>query len=439
MRSGDSGMRDGSSQRDGRAAFRQKRERKGKQARALPSWLHHSAVATRRAGASVLGLIAAPRSRHCLNLDDYILAGRKYLPRALFAYISGSAGDGNALARNRAAFERWTLVPRMLRGVSERSARTILFDRLYAMPVGVAPLGAAAVIGYDADLAMAGAAKDANVPYMLSANSVTPMEDVIRVNPDAWFAAYLPSDQATIDAMIARIARAGYGTLVITVDVPVAARREAEARARYTMPLRLSLPLVFDLITHPRWLGGSFLKALLTRGVPRIENVLPDGGPSIFAKNIGAIGGADAFAWKHIQAIRAAWSGTLILKGILSPADAVMARDLGCEGIVVSNHGARLFDSVPAPLDMLPEIRAACPELTILLDGGVRRAGDVLKAIALGADGVLIGRPFFMATILGGRKGLLTAIRLVADELARDMGFLGILSPREIREGRLRQ
>ncbi|WP_025733596.1 alpha-hydroxy acid oxidase [Carnimonas nigrificans] len=369
-----------------------------------------------------------------LNLDDYSAAAQRLLPRALFAYVSGSAGDGETLAANRDAFKQWALIPQQLRGVASRSAAIELLGQRFAMPIGVSAFGAAAVLGYNADIAMAAAAYNANVPYQLSANSITPMEEVIKVNPEAWFAAYLPDDAALIRGVVERVSNAGFKTLVITVDVPVAARREPETRAGYAMPFKASARLGFDMLRHPRWVLSRFTRTLLRRGIPHIENVTPQRGPSIFASNTGSIGGAANFNWDNIRAIRAQWPGKLLLKGILSERDALTAQEIGVDGVIVSNHGARLSDSSITPLEALPNIRAACPELTVLLDGGVRRAGDALKAIALGADGVMIGRPLFYATILGGRRGLVHALHLLSAELDREMGFHGLLNVNEVRE-----
>ncbi|WP_342627737.1 alpha-hydroxy acid oxidase [Nguyenibacter vanlangensis] len=371
------------------------------------------------------------------NLHDYAPVARRRLPRALYAYVAGAAGDGRALEANRAAFARWCLIPHVLRGVAGRRADATILGRAYAMPVGISAFGAAGVIRHDADRAMARAARAAGVPYQLSANSITPMEEVIADNPDAWFAAYLPGDASAIARMVARVARAGFGTLVVTVDLPVAARREDEARAGYAMPLRPSARLGLDMLVHPRWVLGQMGRTLLKRGVPHIENIAPGRGPSIFARDVGAVGGAADFNWDSVRAIRRLWGGKLVLKGILAATDALHARDIGVDGIIVSNHGARLSDTVIAPLEALPAIRAACPDMTILLDGGVRRAGDAITAIALGADGVMIGRPFFFATILGGQAGLAHAIGLVAGELDREMAFLGLLDLKESRDGRL--
>ncbi|MGJ8516091.1 alpha-hydroxy acid oxidase [Carnimonas bestiolae] len=373
-----------------------------------------------------------------LNLDDYSAAARRLLPRALYAYVSGSAGDGTALAANRNAFKQWALVPRQLRGVGSRSATTQLLGQHFDMPIGISAFGAAAVLGYNADIAMAAAAYSAKVPYQLSANSITPMEEVIKVNPEAWFAAYLPDDATLISNAVERVKSAGFKTLVITVDVPVAARREPETRAGYAMPFKASARLGLDMLCHPRWVLSRFVRTLLRRGIPHIENVTHQRGPSIFASSAGSVGGAANFNWDNIRAIRAQWPGKLLLKGILSDRDAVMAQEIGVDGVIVSNHGARLSDAAIAPLEALPSIRAACPELTVLLDGGVRRAGDALKAIALGADGVMIGRPLFYATILGGQRGLAHALQLLSTELDREMGFHGLLSVDEVRQqGRL--
>ncbi len=371
-------------------------------------------------------------ARAFLSLADYAPAARRLLPNALYGYISSSAGGGVSLDHNMAAFRRWSLMPRVLRGVAGRDTGVTLFGHRYAAPIGIAPFGAAAVIGFDADRAMARAARRANVPYLLSANSITPMEEVIAENPEAWFAAYFPSDRSVIDAMLARIGRAGFKVLVITVDVPVANPREGERRAHYTMPIRVTPRLAFDMAIHPRWLLGRFARTIAKRGLPRISNITATPGPTIFSRTHGTVGGAEAFDWDTLRAIRSAWPGRLVLKGVLSPDDAVLARGCGVDGLVVSNHGARMIDSVIAPIEAIAAIRAACPDMMLLLDSGVRRSGDVFKAIALGADAVLIGRPFFFSAILGGEAGLGEALSLIRTEFDRDMAYLGLRDCTEI-------
>lgn len=211
------------------------------------------------------------------------------------------------------------------------------------------------------------------------------------------------------------------------------------ADAGGAMPIQPSLRLGLDMLTHPRWLLSRFVRTLHHRGIPHIENVSPSRGPSIFARDIGAIGGAAGFNWKHVRAIRERWQGTLLLKGILSVDDARQAQHLAVDGIIVSNHGARLSDTAISPLEALPDIKAACPDLPLLLDGGVRRAEDALKAVALGASAVMIGRPFFYAAIVAGQHGISHAINLVHAELRREMGFHGLRSVDEVSEpGRLK-
>jgi L-lactate dehydrogenase (cytochrome) len=372
------------------------------------------------------------RRTRFLSLNDYAPAARRLLPRALYAYLTSSAGEGRSLEENNAAFRRWSLMPRVLRGVAGRDTGVTLLGHRYAAPIGVAPFGAAAVIGFDADRAMARAARRANVPYLLSANSITPMEAVIAENPNAWFAAYFPSDRSVIEAMLARIGAAGFKVLVITVDVPVANPREGERRAHYTMPLRGTPRLALDMATHPRWLLGRFARTLAARGVPRISNITATPGPSIFSRRHGTVGGAEAFDWDTIREIRRGWSGRLVLKGVLSPEDATLARACGVDGLVVSNHGARMIDSVVAPIQAIAAIRAACPDMMLLLDSGIRRSADIYKAMALGADAVLIGRPFFFSAILGGEAGLGEALSLIRAEFDRDMAYLGLRTCAEI-------
>ena len=374
-----------------------------------------------------------------LNLDDFRGRARRRLPRALFAYVDGGAGDGVGPIGNRLSFAQWCLIPRVLRGLKGRSALTTLLGQDYSMPVGISPLGASAVLAYNGDIAFVKAMREAGVPFQLSANSITPLEDVIAANPAAWFAAYLPADRAVIDAVLDRVARAKFQTLVVTVDVPVAATREPETRAGYAMPFRLRPRLLADIASSPRWAVSTAIRTALRRGIPYIENISGSRGPHIFTQDVGQIGGAEQFSWDDVRHVRERWTGNLLLKGILSAEDAQEAARAGADGIIVSNHGARLSECMIAPLDALPDVRAACPDMTILLDGGVRRTGDVLKAMALGADCVFVGRPFLFAAAVYGLRGVRHALRLMARELDREMALLGLLTPREVREGRLRR
>ena len=217
--------------------------------------------------------------RHVLNLEDFERLVRRRLPRAVYGYVSGGSESGAAYRNNRDVFAGWHLVTRILRDVSRRDQSVTLFGHRYASPFAIAPMGASAVVGYDADNRMAAAAAAANIPFILSANSITPMEEIGRTNPHSWFAAYQQPDARNIREMCERVAAAGLRVFVLTVDVPVGSNRENNIRSGYTMPLRLTPRLAVDGALHPRWTAATALRTLLRRGIPAISNIEPSRPP----------------------------------------------------------------------------------------------------------------------------------------------------------------
>ncbi len=375
------------------------------------------------------GACAPRRLDDLLCLDDFEAAARKYLPRPIFGYMAGAAERNRSLRANRAAFEDFDFVPRVLVDISKRSQTTTLLGHHYAAPFGIAPLGLSALSSYRGDIVLARSAARANVPMIMSGSSLIRLEEVVRANPDAWFQAYLPGDDANITALIQRVAVAGFKTLVVTVDTPVAANRENNVRAGFSTPLRPSLRLAWDGITHPRWLFGTFLKTLLRHGMPHFENSYATRGSPILSPNVERdFSDRGHLSWEHFALIRNIWNGGLVVKGILSSKDARIARDAGADAIIVSNHGGRQLDGAVAPLRVLPGIVAACPEIPIMLDSGVRRGSDVLKALALGAKFVFVGRPLGYAAAVGGEAGVNKAIELLKLEVSRNMAMLGVTS-----------
>ncbi len=372
------------------------------------------------------------RLRRTLELDEFERHAAPSLPRSTLAYVANGAESGAALRNNRERFADWRFVPRVLRDVSERNQATTLFGRRYAHPFAIAPMGASALVAYDADIRMARAAHDASIPFVLSANSITPIEEVARANPGAWFAAYLPVERRIIEAMVDRLAAAGLPVLVVTVDVPMPSNRPGQIRAGYSMPLRPNPRLTWDVLTHPRWLGGTFARTLGRRGLPVIANVAPSGGPNIFSRQVSAITGHTSFDWSHIDLIRKRWRGSLVLKGLLSPEDAHIAAERGVDGVVVSNHGGRQLDFAAASIEMLAAVKARSGSMTVLIDSGFRRGTDILKALALGADAVMIGRPFLFAATMAGQQGVERAIAILSREIDIDLALLGLRSPHEI-------
>ncbi|HEY0289401.1 MAG TPA: alpha-hydroxy acid oxidase [Pseudomonas sp.] len=364
-----------------------------------------------------------------LSLHDFEKGAQKILPKPLFAYVSGAVEDGQSLEANRSSFARYGFKPDVLVDVSKRDMSVELFGHRYSAPVGIAPMGISALTRYRGDLIMAQAAAEANVPCIMSGSSLIRLEEVIEAAPRTWFQAYLPGKQDQIDALIDRVARAKVQTLVITVDTPVSGNRENNLRAGFSTPLRPSVSLAWQGATHPRWLFGTFLKTLLKHGMPHFENnYATRGAPVLSSSVVRDFSDRGHLHWKHLALIRKRWNGPMVVKGVLNVADVLRCKSLGIDGVVVSNHGGRQLDGSVAPLLVLPEIVDAAGDMLILLDSGVRRGTDALKALALGAKAVLIGRPFNYAAAIAGQRGVAHALQLITSEVSRDMGLLGVTS-----------
>ncbi|MEP6942827.1 MAG: alpha-hydroxy acid oxidase [Betaproteobacteria bacterium] len=375
----------------------------------------------------------ARRFRDVLCLDDFEQKARRFLPRPIFGYVSGAVETNASLVDNRAAFAELGFVPRVLTDVSARSQQTTLFAKTWAAPFGIAPMGITSLSAYRGDIVLARAAADMGVPMILSGSSLIRLEDVARAAPATWFQAYVPGDTARITALVERVARAGYETLVVTVDSQVAGNRENNIRSGFSTPLRPSLRLAWDGITRPRWLVGSFLRTLLLHGMPYFENNDATRGPPILSPNVlRDYSDRGNLTWAHFELIRRMWKGTLVIKGLLDVGDARLARDAGVDGIIVSNHGGRQLDGAVSPLRVLPGIVAACPDIPVMMDCGVRRGTDVLKALALGARFVFVARPFLYAAAIGGEAGVRHGIALLQQEIRRDMAMLGITDLAEL-------
>jgi L-lactate dehydrogenase (cytochrome) len=360
-----------------------------------------------------------------LSLEDFEDAARRVLPRPIFGYGAGSVETGASLRENLAAWDELAFIPRMLVDTSARTQKAVLFGRSYDAPFGIAPMGGTSMAAYEGDLVLARGAAQANIPMVMSGAALTPLEQVRSAGATTWFQAYIPGDEETINRLVDRVERAGFDTLVVTCDVQVASNREHYIRTGFHTPLRPTLRLAWDSAVRPRWLFGMLLRTLLTHGMPHFENMGPRV-PLISRTGKRDPGRRDRLSWKHIEGIRRRWRGKLVLKGILDPADAQRARELGIDGVIVSNHGGRQLDGAVAPLRVLPAIAAAAGGMTVMMDSGVRRGTHVLKALALGASFVFVGRPFFYAAAVGGQPGVAHAIRLLRDEIDRDMALLGI-------------
>lgn len=376
--------------------------------------------------------------RRMLSLHDFEAAARRILPKPLYAYVSGAVEDGQSERGNRQAYDDYGFRPKVLVDVSRRSTRCTVLGREYAAPVGVAPMGIAALTSYRGDVMLARAAAEAGVPCIMSGSSLIRLETVMEAAPGTWFQAYLPGDGAQIAALIDRVAAAGVDTLVLTVDTPVAANRENNVRAGFSTPLRPSVGLAWQGVTHPRWLIGTFLRTLARHGMPYFENNYATRGAPILSGNVlRDFSDRGHLNWQHVAAIRKTWKGRMVLKGILHPDDARAARAHGMDAVIVSNHGGRQLDGSVSPLHALPAIVDAAGGMDVMLDSGVRRGTDALKAMALGARCVFVGRPFNYAATVAGQRGVAHAIALIVEEIRRNMGLLGIVDLREVNQSLL--
>ncbi|HEY1610724.1 MAG TPA: alpha-hydroxy acid oxidase [Paraburkholderia sp.] len=368
-----------------------------------------------------------------LALADFEPSAQRHLPRPLYGYIAGAAEDGRSFDENRRAFDAWSFVPRVLAGVEGRSQEVTLFGRTYAAPFGIAPMGIAALSAWRGDLALARAAAAQRVGMVLSGSSLIRMEEVAAAAPGTWFQAYLPGEPERIEALVERVCDAGFETLVLTVDTIVRANRENNVRAGFSTPLKPNLRLAWDGITHPRWLVGTLLRTLALHGMPHFENSYATRGAPIISRNVERdFGRRDHLNWRHLDLIRRNWRGNLVVKGIVSPDDVKIAREHGVDGVILSNHGGRQLDSTIAPLRALPACVDAAGSMPVMIDGGVRRGTDVIKALSLGARFVFVGRPFMFAAAVGGEPGVAHAISLLKAEVMRDLGLLGAHSIEEL-------
>ena len=368
------------------------------------------------------------RLRRIYNLHDFEWRARKLLPRALAEYVFGGVEDNVTLANNRRQFDDYSLLTSVLRDVSQRHTQHSVLGQVYAAPFGIAPIGVSALIAFNGDNVLASAAYNLGIPMILSGSSLTRLEEVKQHHPHVWFQAYLPGDADLQAALIERVAAAGIDTLVITVDIPVWANRENNMRAGFSLPLRPSLPLLVDGLLHPRWSLGTFWGTLQSKGMPHFENSFAARGAPVFSSAaVRDTTGRDHINWAHLKRMRRLWQGKLIIKGVLSVADARLSQQYGADGIIVSNHGGRQLDTVTSPLQQLPLIRQAVgPDYVVMMDSGIRRGTDVIKALALGADFVFTGRPFISAATVAGVSGVEHAITLLQQEVERNMGMLGI-------------
>jgi (S)-mandelate dehydrogenase len=368
-----------------------------------------------------------------LNIADLREIARRRVPGFVFEYVEGGAEDEVTLRGNREALDSLRFVPQTLVHTADRHHRAILCGRESAAPLLVAPTGGNGMLHPQGDLCLARAAARLGVPFCLSTVSSMRLEDIAtRAGGRLWMQLYVMQNRAIAEDIMRRADVAGYEALVFTTDANVFGSREWDRR-NYRAPGKPNLQALLDTLRHPRWL----YQIAYRDGIPRLRNLesyLPPeaatalGGSTILPKMFSA-----TLSWDDITWIRNFWPRKLLIKGVLSVSDAQRAADLGCDGIFLSNHGGRQLESCVAPIDVLPEVAAAVGNrMTIIIDSGFRRGTDIVKALALGAHAVGIGRATLYGLIAAGEPGVDRAMQILTSETDRVLGQLGCRSVAEL-------
>jgi (S)-mandelate dehydrogenase len=364
--------------------------------------------------------------RRAITIDDLRLVARRRVPNFNFEYIEGGAEDEVTLRRNRDVFERIAWLPRALVGAGPADLGIEIFGRRLNLPIVIAPTGFNGLCWKQGDIALARAAAAAGIPFTLSTASNCAIGRLAAAVPcNLWYQLYAYKDQQVVDRLIDRVGEAGCEVLVITADAPVLGAREWDQR-NYSAPMKLSLANKLDVLRHPGWLA----RIMFPSGAPTFENLTEFLPPGKYSALIGAKYSFSQInsrlSWHDVERIRGRWPGKLVVKGLLCVEDARRSVEAGVDGIVLSNHGGRQLDSCVSGVELLPAVSSEFGDrLTVLVDGGFRRGADVLKAMALGAHGVMIGRSTLYGLAAGGEAGVSHAIGILRTEMERAMLLLG--------------
>ncbi|MFT4272540.1 MAG: alpha-hydroxy acid oxidase [Pantoea sp.] len=371
-----------------------------------------------------------------INWENLRRAAQRALPGFAFDYVDGGADDEQTLRHNREVFARWMFKPAVLKDASRRSLQTSLANDSLAAPLLVAPTGYNGMLRYQADLMLARAAAQNGIGYIQSTVSTASLEESAAVSQGPrWFQLYVLKDRQVTASLIERAQTAGCSALVVSVDAVHFGNRERD-KSHYRRPLKLSVKALADVASHPGWVWRTLRPA----GMPGFGNLRPYL-PAEYQRGLNA---ATYFAqqmdptlnWETLRWVRELWSGPLYIKGIMTEQDALIARQLGFDGIVLSNHGGRQLDGTFSPMQVLAAIRAAVgPDFSILIDSGFRRGTDVVKALALGANAVLLGRPLLYAVAAGGEALVNATLQSMIAEIDRTLAQLGCSSPRDLHPG----
>ena len=363
------------------------------------------------------------------NIEDLRRMAKKRLPRGIFEYVDRGAEDEIALRNNREAYEVLKIKNRVLIDVSGRSTATEIFGRKIAMPFGISPTASAGLVCEGGEVGLARAAARMGVPCTAATSSLTPMEEIYEAaGGNLWFQLYMWTDRNLTAAFVKRIKDTGFETMLVTVDSSASPNREYNYRNGFAMPLRYSPTLVAQVLANPGWCCRVLAPQYLKRGPFRKANNPPELASKLTQAEVESeYTKPSSQNWDDIRRIRDMWPDNLLVKGLQSSEDAAIAADMGLQGVVLSNHGGRYLDSAPAPLQVVAETRAAVgPDFKIIIDSGARRGSDIVKAIAVGADMVMSGRPTLYGSAVAGEAGSYRALEIFQTEMDRVMAQLGL-------------
>ncbi len=362
----------------------------------------------------------------CNNINDLRSLAKRRLPRSMFHYIDGGADDEVTLRRNTDAFDDYEIQPRFLRPVDEIDTTVTLFGKKLDIPFFIAPTGMSRLFHHTKENAVARAAAKFGTAYSLSTLGTASLEEIAKeTDGPKIFQIYILKDRELTQEFVDRCKAANYDVLCLTVDVPLAGNRERDKVTGMTMPPRFTMKSLFSFFTHLNW---SF--NLLLHPDFRLANVVH----RVDALGKGAMGLIEyvngqfdrTVTWDDAARLIQQWGGPFVIKGVLTAEDAKRAREIGATALMISNHGGRQMDGVPAAIDCLAPIRDAVgSDMELILDGGIRRGTHILKALALGADAVSIGKAYLYGLAAGGQKGVELALQILKDELERDMALMG--------------
>ena len=357
---------------------------------------------------------------------------KRRLPRAVFDFFDGGAEDEETLRGNRAAYESVRLVPKVLVDVSRIDTSTSILGVPSSLPVAIAPTGGVGFGWPGGDIAIARAAAKNGIPYCLSTSATASIESIASEAPGRlWFQAYIFKRREFTMQLIERARVCGYEGVMITVDLPVGGKRERDFRNDFSLPFRYTMRNLLDFASRPGWGLG-----IARHGMPVMENLIGYTQEAISASGLASVAGRNydpSFDWDGLNTIRDAWPGKLIVKGVVRPQDAERLAAMGCDAVVVSNHGGRQLDGGLASLEALPAVvRAAGSRIQVMVDGGIRRGAHVVKALALGAQAVLVGRATLYGVAAAGEPGALRALEILREEFVRTMQLCGVRNVGEI-------